>query len=293
MSAHLETESAPRFGFGANWARFLATVNEERIAQAQASLQEMLRLQSLEGLRFLDIGSGSGLFSLAARRLGSVVHSFDFDSQSVACTRELRRRYFPDDQQWRIEQGSVLDNAYLQSLGTFDVVYSWGVLHHTGAMWVAIEHAIGRVATGNGRLFIAIYNDQGWKSHAWWFIKSLYNRLPRPLRPAFVLAITSVTRTLVILKYTLKLNPMTAIRPLLSARRARGMSGKFDDIDWVGGFPYEFARFETLQAYLAVRGFTLINARRSTSLGCHELVLQRTAAGLTQDQVPRQATGIV
>jgi len=275
MKASVEIETATRFGFGANWTHFLATLNEDRIAQAQASLQQMLRSQSLEGLRFLDIGSGSGLFSLAARRLGAIVHSFDFDPQSVACARELRHRYFPDDEQWRIEQGSVLDRGYLERLGPFDVVYSWGVLHHTGAMWLGIEHAIGRVAPATGRLFIAIYNDQGWKSHAWWFVKWLYNHLPRFARPAFVLTVSSVTRLLVICKYAIKLKPMAAITPLVS-RRERGMSAKYDDIDWVGGFPFEFARFETLEAYFAARGFSLINSRRSTSLGCHELVLQRT-----------------
>jgi SAM-dependent methyltransferase len=273
-----EVGSAARFAFGANWSRFLATVTEEQIVQAERSLREMLGLQSLEGQRFLDVGSGSGLFSLAARRLGAVVHSFDFDSDSVACTQELRRRHFPDDAQWKVEQGSILDRSYLDSLGTFDVVYSWGVLHHTGAMWLAIEYAIGRVATGTRRLWVAIYNDQGWKSHLWWFVKRLYNLLPRPVRPAFVLATSFITRILVVVKYTLKLEPMTAIRPLLSRRRERGMSGKFDDVDWIGGFPYEFAQFETLLAYFLARGFSLINSRRSTSLGCHELVLRQTGS---------------
>ena len=266
--------------FRSNWARFLSIIDEERIAAAQASLQQMLRLQSLEGLRFLDIGSGSGLFSLAARRLGATVHSFDFDPQSVACTRELQRRYFPDDKHWRIEQGSALDSSYMDGLGEFDIVYSWGVLHHTGAMWLGIENAIRRVAPMNGRLFIAIYNDQGWKSHVWWFVKWLYNRFPGFLRPAFVFTISAATRTFVILKYTIRLKPMVAIAPLLTERRERGMSGKFDDVDWVGGFPYEFATFETLQAYFAARGFEVINSRRSSSLGCHELTLQRTGSAV-------------
>ena len=107
-------------------------IDDRRIRQAEESLSQMLREPSLEGRTFLDIGCGSGLFSLAARRLGAIVHSFDFDADSAACAAELRRRYFPGDLQWTVEQGSVLDDAYLASLGTFDVVYSWGVLHHTG-----------------------------------------------------------------------------------------------------------------------------------------------------------------
>ena len=181
MNANQEIEAGARFKFGANWAGFLSMLDDERLAAAESSLKEMLGVASLEGQQFLDIGSGSGLFSLAARRLGPTVHSFDFDPQSVACTQELKRRYFPGDTAWRVEEGSVLDRAYLESLGQFDVVYSWGVLHHTGAMWLAIENAIGRIAAQEGKLFIAIYNDQGWKLHVWWLVKCFYNQLPRVL----------------------------------------------------------------------------------------------------------------
>jgi len=97
----------------------------------------MLNVESLEGKTFLDVGSGSGLSSLAACLLGAKVYSFDYDPKSVACTRELKRRYFPNDD-WVVESGSVLDKAYLSSLGQFDVVYSWGVLHHTGHMSEAL-----------------------------------------------------------------------------------------------------------------------------------------------------------
>ena len=233
-------------------------------------------MEDLQGQRFLDIGCGSGLFSLAARRLGAAVTSFDFDDQSVACARELKRRYFPEDDQWIIEQGSALDEGFMRPLGTFDVVYSWGVLHHTGAMWLGIENAIKRVASKRGKLFIAIYNDQGWKSHLWWFIKLFYNRLPGFLKMPYVWLIIGITRLLVILKYTLKLKPMIAIGPLLRDARVRGMSGKYDNVDWVGGFPYEFTEFEILVEYFGMRGFTVIKANQSMSLGCHELSLQRS-----------------
>jgi 2-polyprenyl-3-methyl-5-hydroxy-6-metoxy-1,4-benzoquinol methylase len=152
-SSEDEVRQGDRFGFGKNWARFLSVVTEEHIAAAEGSLRRLLQVEDLTGRRFLDIGSGSGLFSLAARRLGATVHSFDFDPQSVACARELKRRFFNGDTSWTIEQGSVLDAEYLRSLGQFDVVYSWGVLHHTGAMWTALEHAILPVAPG-GKLFV-------------------------------------------------------------------------------------------------------------------------------------------
>jgi SAM-dependent methyltransferase len=281
MSAEAEIRAGSRFAFGANWTRFLAALDDARIAEAEASLRTMLAVTDLQGRRFLDIGCGSGLFSLAARRLGAEVHSFDFDLQSVACAEELKRRYFPQDGAWRVEQGSVLDGQYVERLGKFDVVYSWGVLHHTGSMWVAIENAISRVATPRGILFIAIYNDQGWKSHAWWFIKFVYNRLPRLLKGSFVIGVSALTRALVIIKYTIKLRPMVVIAPMLNDRRERGMSARSDAVDWIGGYPFEFARFDVLADYLRGRGFSLTNYRRDGSQGCNELVLKRASTSAT------------
>lgn len=277
MNATHEIDAGDRFEFGANWTRFLSVVDEKRILEAEFSLKQMLNVDRLDNQRFLDVGSGSGLFSLAARRLGALVHSFDFDPQSVACTQELKRRYLPDDGGWIIERGSILDREYLDRLGQFDIVYSWGVLHHTGAMWLALENAIARVAVPRGKLFIALYNDQGWKSHVWWLVKSFYNRLPRFLKRPFVTAVMLLTRLAVLLKYTIKLQPMTAINAVRRVDYARGMTAKYDEIDWVGGFPYEFVSFDTLTTYLGARGFKIMSSRRNTTLGCNEWAAERTS----------------
>ena len=120
-----EIAAGKRFEFGRNWAAFIGSLDEQRIASACSSLQEMLGVADLKGKRFVDVGSGSGLFSLAARRLGAQVHSLDYDPQSVGCTEELRRRYFPADADWTVELGSALDTTYLNRLGKFDVVGAW------------------------------------------------------------------------------------------------------------------------------------------------------------------------
>src|SRR5713226_890638 len=125
-----QIDQGKRFEFGHNWSQFLTVLDEKRIAVAEQSLKEMLGVDDLRGKSFLDVGSGSGLFSLVARRLGARVHSFDYDPESVACTMELKRHYFREDNKWSVEKGSALDEKYLEALGTFDVVYSWGVLHH-------------------------------------------------------------------------------------------------------------------------------------------------------------------
>lgn len=277
MAQHtLEVQSGERFEFGKNWARFLGSLNEERIMQAQKSLSERLELETLQGKTFLDIGSGSGLFSLAARRLGARVHSFDYDPHSVNCTRELKRRYFPDDPQWTIGEGSALDNDYLRSLGMFDVVYSWGVLHHTGDMWTALDNVAPLVRDG-GVLFISLYNDQGTASRRWKKIKKLYNQLPRGLRFLVVTPCFVVLNWRSLLKDALRGQPFRTIREY---GKSRGMSFWQDLIDWVGGYPFEVSTPEQVFDFYRARGFTLTRLHTcGGSLGCNEFVFRKAATG--------------
>ena len=269
-----EVASGERFEFGKNWAAFLSILDDERITTAEASLRQMLECDDLEGKTFLDIGSGSGLFSLAARRLGAKVHSFDFDSNSFACTQELRNRYFPNDPNWRVEQGSALDAEYVASLGKFDIVYSWGVLHHTGEMWRALENAVIPVADG-GKLFVAIYNDTGSQARRWHWIKKTYCRLPGVLKTPFAVAAIAPEEGKRLLKSLITLKPRAYIRSWTHYKTGRGMNRWHDIIDWVGGFPYEVATVDEIFEFYKARGFSLTKVNsRGVGLGCNEFVFK-------------------
>jgi SAM-dependent methyltransferase len=264
-----------RFAFGKNWQAFLAALDDDRIAQGVTSLQTMLGSESLEGKRFLDLGSGSGLFSLAAHRLGAEVVSIDFDADSVACTEELRRRYGCDPPAWDIQQGSVLDASLLQSLGQADIVYSWGVLHHTGDMARAIELAGERTKPG-GLFMIAIYNDQAGASRRWLAIKKTYNRLPGPLRPMWVVLIAGIYETKFAIARLARLRNPLPFADWRAKKKDRGMSAWHDWVDWIGGLPFEVATPEQIIVPLREQGFVLENLKTvGSGWGCNEYVFKK------------------
>jgi 2-polyprenyl-3-methyl-5-hydroxy-6-metoxy-1,4-benzoquinol methylase len=263
-----------RFGFGRNWQRFLEALDDERISEAKRSLAEWLGEEGLRGRTFLDAGCGSGLFSLAAQRLGAArIHSFDYDAASVACAEELRRRYGQDGGDWVVERGDVLDESYVRGLGTFDVVYSWGVLHHTGDLWRALRLAGAAVSAG-GRLFVAVYNDQRLLSRFWRAVKRLYNALPAWLRGPYTVAVMAPRELRSLAISALRGCPQEYVRSWTGYKSARGMSRWRDLVDWVGGYPFEVARPEDVFALYRDAGFELERLRTcGGGLGCNEFLL--------------------
>jgi SAM-dependent methyltransferase len=262
-----------RFGFGDNWLDFARDLRTDQIVEAEKSVRDLLGRDSLAGASFVDIGSGSGLFSLAARRLGARVHSFDYDPDSVLCTQRLRDLYCPGDPDWTIERGSVLDRHYLRALGTFDVAYSWGVLHHTGAMHDAIAAASTLVAPG-GLFAFALYRRTLmcalWRLEKRWYAGAS-PRAQRWGRAVYV--------ALLRLRFQLTSGDFRSF--VENYRSQRGMAFEHNVHDWMGGYPYESISTSEVAAVMQRLGFAHVHSTTAPGSiglfgsGCDEYLYRR------------------
>jgi len=249
-----------RFKFGKNWINYLTHLDAGNIATACHDLKRLLGKGSLVGQTFLDIGSGSGLMSLAAKKMGAKVISFDYDVDSVNCTKMIKDKYYPEDPEWEVYSGSVLDPDFMGKFENIDIIYSWGVIHHTGDMWAAITNIIGLAKRNNSDISLAIYNDQGWISRYWLFIKKAYNK-------------NTLLKILVILMHMPYLYFARIIYRAITGRLKleRGMLYWHDMIDWLGGYPFEVASPQKIIAHFDNNNYVMRNTNLCGNRhGCNE-----------------------
>ena len=247
------------FSFGENWQDYLKAITPDDIDKAKRDIEEWLGADYVAGKTVLDIGSGSGVHSLAFHLLGAKqVYSFDYDKNSVSATRTLWEKE-AKPANWTVAHGSVLDKDYLQSLGgPFDIVYSWGCLHHTGSMWEAIGNSLQLVKPG-GKLWLALY-AKGPRYPRDLALKQRYNAAS-DLGKRWMVFQRIVRTMLVRLRY-LK-NPFA-----WNEKKERGMNVYHDIIDWLGGLPYEVAGENEMVQFGRKSGFVLERIKADREGNC-------------------------
>ncbi len=270
-AAEVLKDASTHFAFGDNWSNYSRLLNDDRISVATAALARLVGPDGVRGKTFLDIGCGSGLHSLAALRLGGArILSTDLDPMSVATTKRVLTEHHSDDS-WSAEVVSVFDLDPVRH-GTFDVVYSWGVLHHTGAMHEAITKAAAMV-NPRGLLVIALYRKT--RLCGFWRVeKRIYSRAPR--------VVQRVMRWIYLPSFAL-ITKMTGgnFREHVRGYEERGMDFHHDVHDWLGGYPYESIATPDVHRYLSglgfgvVREFTEPGKSGVLGSGCDEYVFRK------------------
>lgn len=269
-----ERQALGMYEFGQNWAEYAKDISSVHLSKAKEDFARLFDGIDLKGKSFVDIGSGSGVHALSALRLGvSSLTAVDIDRNSNITTGKTLEENWKDDN-YRIINASILDGKTLEN-ETFDIVYSWGVLHHTGDMWSAIENAAQKVKK-DGVFALAIYKKSPFCG-AWKVEKKIYSSLPKLLQYPFdwLYGLAQILGLLVSGK-----NPAQYIR---TYREKRGMKWMTDIRDWLGGYPYESASPDEIKSFLEPKGFELIsefNTRPCPAFGilgsgCAEYVFKK------------------
>jgi len=265
-----------QFDFGKNWEKYLDSgFDKSRLGKAASSMKKLLKLENFSNKIFLDIGCGSGIFSLAALQLGAKqIISIDVDEKAVECC-EMLKAASGNPLNWEILKGSLADKKFVSSLPKADIVYCWGVAHHTGKMWPSLDN-LPFLLKRNGLLVVAIYNrmEGFFSSERWARIKRHYNRgnfLTKKTMEYFYLSYNFLR---LVIRFK---NPFKVIRNY----KARGMAWKTDLIDWLGGYPYEYASTqEVFEFFHDKHKLQMANIKTTNYSGCNQFVFQKKVTSL-------------
>lgn len=264
-------DSSQQFDFGENWQNFSANaLTDDRVSQAAKDLENLCSGIELRNRLFLDIGFGQGLSLLSAAMMGAKTVGCDINPK-CATVLDRNRAFFPSLKFTpKVVVGSILEDSVVHVLRTFgndegayEIVHSWGVLHHTGEMEKGIRHAASLVAPG-GFFILAIYNRH-WSSLIWSYIKWTYVKLPKWAQKATIWLLFPVI-------YAAKWL-VTGKDPKI---QERGMDFYYNVVDWVGGHPYEYATRESIVSAVAGLGFSAVRVIPAiVPTGCNQFVFRR------------------
>ena len=256
------------FKFGENWKNFSNLIDNNRLKEAVTSLKKLTNKKSLNNLSFLDIGCGSGLSSLAAIQLNcKKIYAIDQDEQSIKTTKKVLQK-----SRFKKVKVEKKDLFTLNEKEKFNIVYSWGVLHHTGNMLEAIKKST-KMVSKNGILILALYKKTK-LCNLWKIEKYIYKSSPKVIQNFIKNLFIFLFKLAMILK---RKNFSNYINDY---KTKRGMDFYHDVHDWLGGYPYESISIEEISkimdkfGYKMIRSFQVKKQIGFFGTGCDEYVFK-------------------
>ena len=125
----------------------------------QPHIPRFAQFDRWKGKRVLEIGCGTGTDTLEFLKNGAQVDAVEFSVRSRALA-ERRLDFFDKNNSaliWLADAEQFLPH------GTFDLIYSFGVLHHTSHPTLVLNRAFRRLAL-DGELRIMLYAKYSWKN---------------------------------------------------------------------------------------------------------------------------------
>jgi ubiquinone/menaquinone biosynthesis C-methylase UbiE len=145
---------------------------EARRYELEPFIHDYADFASTRGQQVLEIGVGLGTDHVQFARAGAELHGVDLTERGIEL---LRNRL---EQEGLSSELQVADAEQLPFADDrFDVVYSWGVLHHTPDTPRAIREAI-RVLRPGGRICVMVYARHAWVSYGLWARHGPLSRRP-------------------------------------------------------------------------------------------------------------------
>jgi SAM-dependent methyltransferase len=166
-----ETPCGTRDLAGADRARFFRELEDTRY-QLEPYIRTFARFHEGKGKKVLEVGVGAGTDFVNWVRAGADATGIDLTSEGVSLTRE---RLALEGLHATVLQGDAERLPFPDN--SFDLVYSYGVVHHSPDTARAVSE-IHRVLRPGGRARVMIYHLHSWVTLMVWGMNGLLRGRP-------------------------------------------------------------------------------------------------------------------
>lgn len=150
---------------------FFARLERQR-AEREPFIERFARFDEQRGKRVLEVGVGPGTDFVRFARAGAVATGLDLTAHGVDLTR---RRLELEGLRADVRQGDAEQLPFED--GSFDFVYSWGVIHHTESPERAGREIV-RVTAPGGRVCVMVYHRHSLVAAQSWLVNGVARGRP-------------------------------------------------------------------------------------------------------------------